>query len=37
VKVAGYPVTNLDPHHSFADRRDFAGAVGQRHDAERRL
>jgi hypothetical protein len=28
MKAAGDPVTNLDPHHSFADRCDLAGAVG---------
>jgi hypothetical protein len=33
MKAAGNPVTTLDPRHSFADRRDFAGTVGQRHHA----
>jgi hypothetical protein len=33
MKAPGNPVTTLDPRHSFADRRDFAGTVGQRHDA----
>src|SRR5215472_7284863 len=34
MKAAGNPVTTLDPRHSFADRRDFAGPVGQRHHAD---
>src|SRR5215472_8850968 len=36
MKATGNPVTNLDPRHPVADRRDLASTVGQRHDADLR-
>src|SRR5207253_10745762 len=33
MKAPDNPVANFDPSNSFADRRDLAGAVGQRHYA----
>jgi hypothetical protein len=37
MKATGNPIANSDPRHSFADRCDLAGAVGQRHCAESSL
>src|ERR1700746_1844353 len=36
MKETGNPIANSDPRHSFADRCDLAGAVGQRHYADLR-
>jgi hypothetical protein len=36
MKSADDPVANLDARHAVADRRDFAGTIAQRHDAELR-
>ena len=36
MKATRNPIANFDPSNSFADRRDLAGAVGQRHYADLR-